>query len=576
VVLAGWVARRRDLGGLIFVDLRDRTGVVQVVFDPSENPAAHAAAGRLRAEYVVAVSGRVALREPGSRNSALPTGDVEIRPHEIEVLNESETPPFYLTDESAADETLRLRYRYLDLRRPAQSRNFALRHRISQVVRRYFDRHDFLEIETPSLTRSTPEGARDFLVPSRLSRGEFYALPQSPQLFKQLLMVAGFDRYFQIARCFRDEDLRADRQPEFTQVDVEMSFVSEEQVMSITEGLMLEILERSDTRLARVPFPRIKYSEAMARYGSDRPDMRFGMELQDLAGFAVAGPTPMPAFAGALASGGEVRAMVVPGGAGTSRKSLDGYAAETARFGVTGLSFVHFEPSGPRTPLSRFYGDDLLENWRAGLGASVGDLLVIGAGAKDKVRAALGHLRLYIARERELIPAHELAFVWVTEFPLMEVNEQEGRLVAVHHPFTAVHPGDLELLATDPTRARARAYDLVLNGVELGGGSIRNHRRGQQMRIFELLDMTPSEAEQRFGFLLEALDYGAPPHGGIALGLDRMVMMLAGLDSIRDCIAFPKTSSGTCLLTGAPAPVAPAQLAELGLERRAQEEQKPS
>ncbi|MDP2873658.1 MAG: aspartate--tRNA ligase [Bacillota bacterium] len=566
VVLAGWVARRRDLGGLIFVDLRDRSGTVQVVFDPSENAGAHAVAGRLRAEYVVAVSGRVAERDPASRNRALPTGDIEIRPVEVEVLAESLTPPFYLTDEPAADETLRLRYRYLDLRRPAQNRNLALRHRITQVIRRYFDRHDFLEIETPSLTRSTPEGARDFLVPSRLSRGAFYALPQSPQLFKQLLMVAGFDRYFQIARCFRDEDLRADRQPEFTQIDVEMSFVAEEQVMAVTEGLMLEILERSDTRLARVPFPRITYAEAMARYGTDRPDMRFGMELKDVSALVLDGGTPAPAFCQATTGGGEVRAIVVAGGAGTSRKVLDGYAAEVARFGLGGLGSVHFADGGPRTSLSRFYAPEILERWRTEVAAETGDLLLIAAGPASKVRAALGQLRLHVARERGVIPDRELAFVWVTEFPLLEMSEQEGRLVAVHHPFTAVHPEDRALLATDPAAARARAYDLVLNGVELGGGSIRNYRRDQQMGLFEALGMSEAEAEQRFGFLLEALDYGAPPHGGIALGLDRMVMMLAGLDSIRDCIAFPKTSSGSCLLTGAPAPASAEQVKELGLE----------
>lgn len=563
VVLAGWVAKRRDLGGLIFIDLRDRTGLIQLVFDPAENPAVHAIAERLRSEYVIGVSGVVSRRDPAVRNANLPTGDLEIRPTAVEILNESKTPPFYLTDEPAADEALRLRYRYLDLRRLPMARSFALRHQVAKIARDYFDRLGFLEVETPSLTRSTPEGARDFLVPSRVNRGQFYALPQSPQIFKQLLMVAGFDRYYQLARCYRDEDLRADRQPEFTQIDVEMSFVDEEAVMRTTEGLLREIVERTDGRPLRVPFQRMTYDQAMARYGSDRPDLRFGLELQDLN--ALVAMAPMPIFQEVLREGGEVRGIVVPGGAGASRKKIDGYADQTARFGAKGLGWVHFEPDGPRTSLTKFYAPEQLTAWGTATGARTGDLLLLLAGRADVVRPALGHLRLQIASELGLTGGDDLAFLWVTDFPLLEAGDSPGRLNAVHHPFTAVKPDDAALLGVAPLACRARAYDVVLNGVELGGGSIRNHRREDQMDLFDAMGITEDEATARFGFLLEALTYGAPPHGGVALGLDRIVMMLGGLQSIRDCIAFPKTTSGGCLMTGAPATVDRSQLAELGI-----------
>ncbi|OGS69919.1 MAG: aspartate--tRNA ligase [Firmicutes bacterium RBG_13_65_8] len=563
VVLAGWVSRRRDLGGLIFVDLRDRSGIVQLAFDPIRNPAAYPVADKLRSEYVVAARGVVSIRLPEARNPALPTGDVELWPDELVVLNESRTPPLSVSEEAAADEALRLRYRYLDLRRPQMVRAFGLRHRITQATREYFDRRGFFEVETPMLTRSTPEGARDFLVPSRVNRGSFYALPQSPQLFKQLLMVGGVDRYFQIARCFRDEDLRADRQPEFTQIDVEMSFVAEPEIMALTEGLMLEILERVGLHLVPVPFARLTYAETMESFGTDRPDTRFGMRLTDLSRHAAAGE--MPAFRQELAAGGEVRGIVAPGLAGASRKTLDEYQEKARAWGAPGLGSVHFGEAGPRSYLSRYYSQDQLRSWGEQARAKDGDLLLVVAGPKNTARTALGQLRLLLGEQLGLIPPGELAFTWVTEFPLLEWSDEQGRLVAVHHPFTAVDPGDRGLLQTNPLSVRARAYDLVLNGTELGGGSIRNHRRDLQMQVFAALGMPAEEAEARFGFLLEALDYGAPPHGGIALGLDRLVMMLAGFGSIRDCIAFPKTSSASCLLTGAPAAVDAGQLADLGL-----------
>ncbi len=557
VELVGWVRRRRDLGGLVFVDLRDRTGIVQLVFESE----LLADGERLSAEDVIRVRGTVRPRAEGQANPDLATGEIEVRVTEMELLTEADTPPFLVEDGVNASEELRLTYRYLDLRRPEMMANLLLRHRVVLEARRYFDEMGFVEVETPILTRSTPEGARDFLVPSRIHRGSWYALPQSPQLFKQLLQVAGLGRYVQIARCFRDEDLRADRQPEFTQIDVEASFVSEEDIFTLVEGLFARLFPLVGIE-PPARFPRMPHREAMERFGSDRPDTRFGLELQELGHLA---PGCGFRVLESAAAQGRVKGIVLPGGAELSRKQLDALNEVVRPHGAPGVLWMKRTPQGVASPARKALGEEGVLRFLDAAGAGEGDLLLVVAGAEPVVHAALGALRLHLARERRLIPEGRHDFLWVTDFPLLEWNAEDGRFYAMHHPFTSPRPEDLEALESDPATVRARAYDVVMDGVELGGGSIRIHSAEVQRRMFAALGIGEEEARARFGFLLEAFRYGVPPHGGIALGLDRMVMLMAGRESIRDVIAFPKTTSGSCLLTGAPAGVDPEQLAELGI-----------
>jgi aspartyl-tRNA synthetase len=564
VTLMGWVHTRRDHGGLIFVDLRDRGGITQVVFNPETATNAHELAHDLRNEFVIAITGAVAPRPGNTVNPKLATGEIEVLVTELSVLNQAKTPPFMIEDETDVAEMLRLKYRYLDLRRPSLQKVLITRHRITQTVRRFLDGNGFVDIETPFLTKSTPEGARDYLVPSRVNPGMFFALPQSPQLFKQILMVAGFERYYQIVKCFRDEDLRADRQPEFTQIDLEMSFIDEDDVIKLMEKLIAEVVLQVKGIEIDSPFPRLPYHEAMDRYGSDKPDTRFGLELKDISDIAQA--SDFKVFLQAVELGGKVKGFAAPGMAGLSRKEVDDLTNEAKVFGAKGLAWIKVTASGFESPIAKFFKDGQVKSIAERLGAKPGDLMMFIADRSKIVAETLGYLRLLVAKRLDLIDENKLNFLWITDFPLVEWNADEKRYDAMHHPFTAPKDEDLEFMETDPLKVRARAYDIVLNGSEIGGGSIRIHRTEIQSKMFGLLNITEEEARKKFGFLLEALEYGAPPHGGLAFGLDRLTAILTGAQSIRDVIAFPKTQKAVCVMTEAPSRVTPAQLRELSIK----------
>ena len=565
VVLLGWVHRVRDLGGLLFIDVRDRAGVTQVVFDRDDD-ALMSKGKRLRSEFVIGVCGRVRRRSSETVNPKIPTGEVEVVVSRLTLLNEARTPPFPVADETPVSEDVRLKYRYLDLRRPRVQGNLVLRHRVTTAIRRYFDAQGFLEVETPILTKSTPEGARDYLVPSRVHPGEFFALPQSPQLFKQILMVAGIDRYVQICKCFRDEDLRADRQPEFTQVDVEMSFARPQTIFDLIEPLMRDIFAVIG-RSIETPFPRLPYAEAIAKYGSDKPDLRCGMPIQDLREFFR--ESSFRVFRDIVERGGTVRGFVVPMAAGYSRSEVDGIVDQAKALGATGLIWARRAEDGTVTSsIMKALGEPSVRQLLDVSQTPQGGLLLIAAGAPDAASKLLGQLRLNLARKDGLLSADEHAFTWVVDFPLLEWDEEEKRYVSMHHPFTSPHDEDLARMSDDPGSVRAKAYDLVLNGSEIGGGSIRIHDATLQRRIFSLLNISDEEAKLRFGFFLEALEYGTPPHGGIALGLDRIIALLSGESSIREVIAFPKTAAAVDLMSSAPSPVDARQLRELHLQIR--------
>ncbi|EUJ31850.1 aspartyl-tRNA ligase [Listeria floridensis FSL S10-1187] len=565
VTLYGWVQKRRDLGGLIFVDLRDREGIVQVVFNPELSEEALKTAEEIRSEFVIAVKGKVALRADEAVNAKLKTGKVEILANEIEILNRSKTPPFYIEDGVNVSDELRLKYRYLDLRRPEMTATFKMRHHVTRVFRERLNDLGFYDIETPYLTKSTPEGARDYLVPSRVYPGSFYALPQSPQILKQLLMTAGFDKYYQIVRCFRDEDLRGDRQPEFTQIDLETSFLNIEDIQAITEDMLTAVVKEVKGIDIPRPFLKMTYEEAMRRFGSDKPDIRFGLELTDVS--EVVKDVEFKVFSGAVASGGQVKAINAKHAAEKySRKDIDALGTFVSNYGAKGLAWLKAEETELKGPIAKFFDASKQQELRQALDVEPGDLLLFAADSKEVVAASLGALRTKLGKELELYDESELAFLWVTDWPLFEYDEEAGRFVSAHHPFTLPRKEDIELLETAPEKAMAEAYDIVLNGYEIGGGSLRIYQKDVQQKMLRALGFSDADAEEQFGFLMSALEYGTPPHGGIALGLDRIVMILAGSNNLRDTIAFPKTGSAVDLLTQAPSKVSDAQLHELKLK----------
>lgn len=573
VQLKGWVNKRRDLGGLIFIDLRDRAGIVQIVFNPAESEEALKIAEGIRSEYVVAVEGKVVARSEQTINANMKTGKIEVVAGKIEILNAAKTPPFAISDQTDVSEDVRLKYRYLDLRRPEMLETFKLRHNVTKAMRNFLDEEGFLEVETPILTKSTPEGARDYLVPSRVHPGEFYALPQSPQLFKQLLMVGGFERYYQVARCFRDEDLRADRQPEFTQIDIETSFMSQEEIISLMEKMMQQVVKGAKGLEISASFPRMTYQEAMERFGSDKPDTRFGMELMDVS--ELVKTSGFKVFSSAVENGGQVKAINVKGGASDySRKDIDALTEFVSVYGAKGLAWLKAEADGLKGPISKFFNEEEQAALTSALSVEENDLLLFVADKTSVVADSLGALRLKLAKERKLIDETKYNFLWVTDWPLLEYDEEAKRYFAAHHPFTMPVKEDLEKLSTDPGSVRAVAYDLVLNGYELGGGSLRIYERDIQEKMFSTLGFTQEEAREQFGFLLEAFEYGTPPHGGIALGLDRLVMLLAGRSNLRDTIAFPKTASASDPLTDAPGGVSEQQLDDLHLKLNLKEKVK--